>query len=255
MSSRFAWVILQTGQVSLQPDGSVRADIEHRCTTTLIWPAGQPIQPDHTLMVDPCFTPAGYTLAEQTLDQHGASFHDIGSIFVTHLHTDHMLRLPPTAPAPRFRPFRPIARPSVFAAIEAEPCPGHHPAQQALRFEDEQGRRVWVVGDAVLSRTWLEAWAYFWPNGYGPLQIVETWRSIARILAHADLIVPGHDAPLPVTAELVSSLLETFPQADHASHCPDVTAALRDRQVRLEQGGSPSADFPPPPRAGLLPLS
>lgn len=251
MLSQFSWTILQSGQLPLQPDGSVRKELEHRCTTTLIWPAGALPQADNTLMIDPCFTLAGYTQAEQVLDQLGASIEDIGAVFVTHLHTDHLLRLPESVPSPRFRPFRPITRGEVFAAVEAEASPGHHPSQETLHFEDAEGKRVWVAGDAVLSAAWLREWAYFWPNGYGPLQIVETWRSIARIVSQADVIVPGHDAPLPVTVELVQHLLETFPQANYASRCPDVPATLQTRLDHLRNGSSPRAPRRP---GGLLDL-
>jgi len=244
MSQQFAWTILQQGQLSLRPDGSVRKAVGHRCTTTLVWPADRPPGADNTLIVDPCFTEEGYAEAAQALEQRGMTFEDIGYIFVTHLHSDHMLHWPDGARALAFRPFRPVTRPDVFAAIEAQPCPGHHPSQQALHFEDNAGRRVWIAGDVVLNEEWLREWAYFWPNGYGPHQIVEHWRSIACVIAAADIIVPGHDAALPVTSELVSHLLETFPKADYASHCPDVAEALRDRLARFEQRNPPSSAGP-----------
>lgn len=240
MPQQFAWTILQQGQLPLRPDGGVRQALEHRCTTTLIWPADRAPGADNTLMVDPCFTQEGYALATQALGQRGITFDDIGHIFVTHLHADHMLHLPDGAHAPHFRPFRSVTRPAVFAAIEAQVCPGHHPTQQALHFEDDAGRRVWITGDAVLNEEWLREWAYFWPNGYGPQQIVEHWRSVAHVLSRADVIVPGHDAALPVTSELVRHLLETFPKADYASHCPDVALALRTRLTQLEQQDPPS---------------
>ncbi|NLE52922.1 MAG: MBL fold metallo-hydrolase [Chloroflexi bacterium] len=240
MSERFAWTILQKGQLPLRPDGSVRQAVEHRCTTTLVWPADRAPDADNTLMVDPCFTDEGYSLAEQALDRRGVSFDDIGHIFVTHLHADHMLHLPTTARSALFRPFRPNTRPHVFASIEAQVCPGHHPSQHALHFEDDAGQRVWIAGDAVLSDEWLREWAYFWPNGYGPQQIVEHWRSLARIVSEADVIVPGHDDPLPVTIELVSHLIDTFPKAAYSAHCPDVAQALRARLTCLEKQDPPS---------------
>lgn len=231
---RFAWAVLQSGQTPLQPDGTVRNEIEHRCSVVLVWPAGQVPQTDNTLLIDPCFTENGYAQALIVLDGLGATPEDIGMVFVTHLHPDHMLHFPTQVEAPRFRPFRPVARPQVFTAIHSAAVPGHHPSQEALHFQDDAGRQVWVTGDAVLGRAWLEAWTYFWPNGYAPLQIVETWRSVAQVLSHADVIIPGHDDPLPVTAELLQRLLETFPQAEFASRCPDVPRRL---QARLEQLG------------------
>lgn len=239
MPSQFAWTILQQGQLPLRPNGSVRPGVEHRCTTTLVWPAECPPDVGNTLMIDPCFTAEGFAQAEKVLGERGISFADIGHVFVTHAHADHMVHIPNGAQMGSYRMFRPITRPDVFAAIEAQTCPGHHPMQQALHFEDPEGRRVWVTGDAVLNEEWLRGWSYFWPNGYGPQQIVETWRSVAHIISHADIIVPGHDAPLTVTAEMVSDLLDSFPQADYASHCPDVIAALRARLARFERGDVP----------------
>lgn len=239
MPARFSWTILQQGQLPLRPDGSVRPGVEHRCTTTLIWPVNSPPDADNSLMIDSCFTVDGYADAKSALSERGLSFDNIGHVFVTHMHSDHMPRIPAGEPALSFRQFRPVTRPDVFAAIEATNLPGHHPTQQALHFIDEAGRRIWVTGDAVLDEEWLRGWRYFWPNGYGPQQVVETWRSVAQIISEADVIVPGHDAPITVTAELVKHLLETFPQADYASHCPDVLVALRARLARLEQQESP----------------
>ena len=43
----------------------------------------------------------------------------------------------------------------------------------SLAFAGSSGARVWVVGDAVLDEHWLQAWTYYWPNGYRSAEIVE----------------------------------------------------------------------------------
>jgi hypothetical protein len=85
----------------------------------------------------------------------------------------------------------------------------------------------------VLDRQWLEAWQYYWPNGYAMPEIVETWRSVAKIVATADTIVPGHGPPIRVDAELVHGLAQGFTNAEYARECPDVLASLKRRCEEL----------------------
>jgi hypothetical protein len=80
----------------------------------------------------------------------------------------------------------------------------------------------------VLDREWLLAWAYYWPNGYSREEIVQTWRSVAAVL-RADVIVPGHGAPIDVTPELCDELCRGFDRAEHASECGDVRDRIRRR--------------------------
>ena len=53
-----------------------------------------------------------------------------------------------------------------------------------------------------------------------------------KIMASADLIIPGHGPAIRVTADLVRHLIETFPQAPQAALCPEVVEQL---QARLEK--------------------
>ena len=71
---------------------------------------------------------------------------------------------------------------------------------------------TWIVGDAILGEDWLRAWRYYWPNGYGPDEIVETWRSVARILSMADVVIPGHGPPFRVDISLMSDSILIYLQ-------------------------------------------
>ena len=225
MSNLYTWRILQSGELPLNPDGSENPLAEHRCTVALVWPHGADPTPDNTVMVDPCFTAAGYDHALGVLDDLDITLRDVGRYLITHLHGDHMLHLPSGLTGTRLR----ALRPPVDKGLSLEHCPGHHEMLLALAFKDQDGRAVWIAGDAILNEDWLRAWAYYWPNGYGMCEIVDTWRSVAKILAEADVVIPGHGPAFAVTPELLQHLSETFPSARYSGQCPDVGERLRVR--------------------------
>ncbi len=229
---RFNWAVLQAGQLPLRPDGQVMTAVEHRCTSVLVWPEGERPSADRTVLVDPCFTEAGYAEATRQLAALGACWEDVSRVFITHPHGDHLPTLPRGAPPLLFRRFRP-AWDTALAGLATAYCPGHDPFLRALIFTAPDGRAVWAVGDAVLDEEWLRAWGYYWPNGYTAAEVAETWRSAALIVAGADIILPGHGGPIAVTIPLVTGLLETFPRATAADECPDVAASLRARLAAL----------------------
>ena len=227
----YHWTLLQQGTLPLRPSGLSYATVAHACSAALVWPEGQAPSPHNTVLTDPCFTEAGRREAEAQLRHLGASFADVGHIFVTHPHLDHLPMLPHSQDLASLPLFRPGACPAL-ARLAAVGCPGHDPVLTCLVFpsgEDE----VWIVGDAVLDREWLEAWAYYVPNGYTSGEVVETWRSLARILCRADVVVPGHGPPIRVTAPLVEQLAATFPRAPYADQCPDVRDVLLERLARF----------------------
>jgi glyoxylase-like metal-dependent hydrolase (beta-lactamase superfamily II) len=232
---RYHWAILQSGQLPLEPDGHINRASEHRCACVLIWPEGAPPTPNNTVMVDPCFTERGQVEAVAAFQRLAISFANIGRIFITHPHGDHLLFLPGTGFAQRFGQFWPGEADSL-TGIRTVHCPGHHPVLLALDFVAVDGRRVWVMSDAILNEGWLRAWGYYWPNGYTAQEVIETWRSVAKGLSQADVIVPGHGAPIPVTAALIEDLLAAFPNAPHASACPDVAETLAARLAHLKAG-------------------
>jgi glyoxylase-like metal-dependent hydrolase (beta-lactamase superfamily II) len=239
---RFDWRILQEGKLSIALDETPVPDGGY-CTVTLIWPHGKMPSPDNAVLVDPCFVPAGYRRAAQEVEALGLSLPELARVFTTHLHGDHIPTVPRDVPSALF------ASPGLVrfyhaAGIEAVHCPGHAPDLYSLVFHTAADGEVWVVGDAILNREWLEAWAYYWPNGYGPFEIVETWRSAARILSRADVIVPGHGPPIRVGRALLERLLAAFPATAHADRCPDVAEVLHARLSESKAADQEAADEP-----------
>ncbi len=224
---RFHWLVVQEGQLPLRPDRHFAA-FEHRPTVTLIWREGTAPNRENSLLVDPYFTPSGFQGAVETLRTKGISFAEIGTYFVTHQHYDHMLRLPIDS---LHLPFQAVTE--APESIRAVSCPGHDADLRALAFTSTDDKRVWVVSDAVLDEEWLRAWGYYYPNQYSPEEIMQTWRSIGAIFADADVIIPGHGAPIQVNRTLVEALIADFSKAEYAKECPDVLEALRERLANL----------------------
>lgn len=226
--------ILQRGRLPLRPNRRIEPRTEHRCTSALVWPAGQDPSPDNALLTDPCFTDQGFAEAQQAANELGIDLSDVQRVFLTHGHHDHLLWFP-----------APVRWPTVETLSDPEtqgcqgmtivPCPGHSEDSCSLVFLDERGRSVWVAGDAVLDRDWLLAWGYFWPNLYGPAEIVQTWQSVARVL-QADVILPGHGEAIEVTSEVLGLLRERFALAEYAERCPEIPALLERRLAEHRPG-------------------
>jgi glyoxylase-like metal-dependent hydrolase (beta-lactamase superfamily II) len=237
----YQWLILQDGRLPLTPRGR-HEPVEHVCTATLVWPADGPPSPANSLVVDPCFTASGLREATERLSARGLTFDHIGYYLESHPHYDHVLQVPEPAlrfGQPGFRlesvaRWRQVANdvPHILPDVEALSLAGHAPDLTALRIATAEGE-VWVVADAILNRNWLTAWMFYWPNGYDRFEIAETWRSVARILATADVVIPGHGPPIRVDAGLVEELVEGFPRAKCAGDCPEVVERLRERLGRL----------------------
>lgn len=227
---QFQWLVLQEGSLPLRPSGLVARLAEHRCTSALLWPAGAAPAAANTVVTDPCFSRAGARAARDALARLGLTFADLGTAFETHPHLDHAAYLPLAFSRLDPRALDPAAPP---AGLEAVRCPGHDPDLHALVFRSDADEQVWAVGDAILDLEWLEAWGYYWPNGYGPEDVVETWRSVAAILSRADIVVPGHGAPFRVTRSLLGGLIESFREAECAAECPGVVPALERRRDGL----------------------
>ena len=217
----YQWLILQDGSLPLKPDGR-RTTEEHACTSTLIWPAGTKPTRSNSILVDPCFTEAGWEEAARRLLEKDLGFDCIGFYFETHQHYDHVLRFPARAlidQRPGFEYERqlgwiPLTQDELrsFPGVGLVRCPGHSPDLQAIRC-DTADRETWILGDAILDRQWLARWRFYWPNQYEASEVVETWRSIGMILETAFVAIPGHGPPIHVDAELIQSLLDSFPGA------------------------------------------
>lgn len=225
MSDTYNWRILQHGDIPLRPNGELNVLAEHRCSAILVWPEDRDPSADTTIIIDPCFTDAGYDHALGVLDQLNITFRDMGRYLVTHLHGDHMLHLPRGLAGVRLR----ALRPPINEGLTLVPLPGHHELQFGLAFTDAGGRAVWAVGDAILGEEWLRAWKYYWPNGYTMPEIIETWRSVAQILARAEIVIPGHGPAFAITRDLLGDVIDSFPNAQHADQCPEVLESLRAR--------------------------
>ena len=225
----YQYIVLQKGSLPLKPNRKIEKAVEHRCTTLLLWPENAPPGPENTVLIDPCFTATGYRDAQKQLKNLNFSFSNLGFAFITHRHIDHLPNFPRKK---QILQLQQDAR-ELPDDIELISCPGHAKDLRALVFHSSFDEQVWVVGDAILNLTWLKAWQYYWPNVYTSLEVVQTWNSVAKILARADVVIPGHGDRIDVTATLLSELLETFPSAEHADECPDVEPLLRQRQQQL----------------------
>jgi glyoxylase-like metal-dependent hydrolase (beta-lactamase superfamily II) len=225
-------LILQDGELPLSSEGRIDRRKQHRCTATLIWPAGVKPTSANSLVVDPCFTAQGWSEAVARLNTLGVSPADIGYYFVTHRHFDHTLAFPQGVDLPSWQLWGPEWR-ARFPALTAVPCLGHAPDLHALKLPSDAGE-VWIVGDAILSLEWLLDWRYYWPNGYDVDEVIQTWRSVAAILAGAEVVIPGHGPAIKVTAVLLRDLIDVFPEAPYAASCPDVMATLAARELQLK---------------------
>lgn len=227
---RYQWEILQPGGLPLRPNHQVDARAIHICTSLLLWGENEMQTPTNTLITDPCFLGPHVPDLVRRLQSIGMTLPDIGHFFVTHPHHDHMpqmnmlLRLTGMA----FQPDLPG-----FADLHKVACPGHDRHLQALTFRDTQDQEIWIVGDAILDQDWLLQWQYYYPNRYEREAIIETWRSVAKICASADRIIPGHGGIIEVSEVLIRCLLDRFPQAQYAKDCPEVAEILK---TRLEHG-------------------
>jgi glyoxylase-like metal-dependent hydrolase (beta-lactamase superfamily II) len=225
----YRWEVIQEGRLPLRPDGRWVRGIPHLCTSIVAWPAGETPGRNNSVITDPCFAPESIPETLARLACLGISFNDLGHLFETHRHGDHLMNLREEL-VPRLRPW-PGRWPSgaPLGAMRVVACPGHSADLRSLAFTDVEGREVWIVGDAVLDEEWLRAWRCYWPNGYAPEEIRQTWHSLGRILSRADLIIPGHGPPLAVTPQLIADLAATFPHADEARVCPSVLDLLQRR--------------------------
>jgi glyoxylase-like metal-dependent hydrolase (beta-lactamase superfamily II) len=182
-------------------------------------------------LTDPCFVAEDSAPLVDVLGDLGIGLRDIGRIYVTHPHHDHMPNVAGLSPDVSVMFGVVAAQLDLPVGISVTPCPGHHPMCASLALRTNDGM-AWVVGDAILGEDWLRAWRYYWPNDYRRPEIVETWRSVARILSAADIVVPGHGPPFRVDVSLINDLMDGFSSAEYSHDCPDV---LQDLSQRIEQ--------------------
>ncbi len=230
----YRWLILQDGSLPINPDGTRNVGTPHRCTCTLVWPEGASPAPGDTLVVDPSLDGPGYGEAVLRLRTVGIAWQGVGRHLVTHPHGDHRVRGRETDLCGCGQVFA-VREAGELSGLQVVPCPGHHERHVAVRFASRDGD-TWVTGDAILGEDWLRAWQYYWPNGYRREEIAQTWRTVAAVLSHADLVIPGHGPPVRVTRELLADLIEGFGRAEYHKDCLEVRGLLEGRMGRMSRG-------------------
>jgi len=166
------------------------------CTCTVVQGEG------FRLIVDPSLSNADEMAGE--LDRRtGLKPGDLTAVFVTHEHGDHWFGLahfldarwlaaPLVASAlNRTKKLPKVVEPitdSLFDAVDILPTLGHTMSHHSLRFDCE-GLSVAIAGDAVPT-------VDFWRERRGYFNCVDfelAAKSMERIAAVADVVVPGHD--------------------------------------------------------------
>jgi glyoxylase-like metal-dependent hydrolase (beta-lactamase superfamily II) len=166
------------------------------CTCTLV------IGESFRLLVDPSLADAS-AMAKELDRRTGLKPRDISAVFITHEHGDHLaglahvpdakwLAAPAVAEilnksAKLPRSVEPITG-RLFDAVEVVPTPGHTSSHHSLRF-DCDGLSIVVAGDAAATRDFFrERRGYF-----NAVDFELSARTMDKIAAMADIIVPGHD--------------------------------------------------------------
>jgi glyoxylase-like metal-dependent hydrolase (beta-lactamase superfamily II) len=166
------------------------------CTCTLITGAG------FRLLVDPSLA-AGADMARELDRRTGVKPKEIDAVFVTHEHGDHWVGIA-HFPAAQW-----LAAPAVaealnqsgrlprrlegvaerlFDAAEVIATPGHTNSHHSLRF-DCDGLSIVAAGDAVATRDFFRERRGY----YNAVDFELSARTMGRLAATADIVVPGHD--------------------------------------------------------------
>lgn len=203
------WTVLTIGHLSRNRFWGEDEAIARRsplCTSTLVGIG------DAVILVDPPLPPDEMP---GLLDRRtGLSVADVTHVFLTHFHGDHRFGLEAFPGVPWLLPdaewvfwdtrLAPDAgerallkrvTPITAEASEHWPgvttlhLPGHTPGLAGLAFRDRDGFRVVIASDAAMTRDFFDARAgYFNSHDFDAVA-----RSIDRLRAEADIIVPGHD--------------------------------------------------------------
>ena len=193
------WDVLTLGNLSRNHywgESDAKALRPAICTCTLI--QGDSFR----LLVDPSLQSAD-EMARELDRRTGLKPRDITGVFITHEHADHYAGLAHFPDSQWFagaqvasllnatkkwtRPIQPAAE-MLFGAVELVPAPGHTLGLHSLRF-DCDGLSVLVAGDAVATLDfWRERRGY-----YNCVDFDLSRRSMEKLAALADIVVPGHD--------------------------------------------------------------
>jgi glyoxylase-like metal-dependent hydrolase (beta-lactamase superfamily II) len=193
------WDVITVGNLSRnrywgEPDtAAVRSVL---CTTTLVVGDG------FALLVDPSMKDA-VAMARELDRRTGKKPDFITACFVTHEHGDHWAGLEGFPKAKWFaapgvaevlnqtaklsKQVEP-AEGKLFDAIDVMATPGHTANHHALRF-DCDGRSIVTAGDAIATHDFFRDRRGF----YNSVDFDQAARSMDKLAALADIIVPGHD--------------------------------------------------------------
>ena len=192
------WDLISIGNLSRNRYWGESDDKAYRnaiCTSTLV--RGE----DFTLIVDPPYGDEDQMCSE-LFRRTGLQQSDIGTVFLTHEHGDHIVG------AKHFPDAQVIAAPLVadilnqsgkagpqvaaadatlFGCIDVIHTPGHTTTHHSLRF-DWNGHSVLIAGDAAMTRDfWRERRGYF-----NSVDFEAATATIEKLANAADVIVPGH---------------------------------------------------------------
>jgi glyoxylase-like metal-dependent hydrolase (beta-lactamase superfamily II) len=193
------WDVITVGNLSRNQywgEGRDRAVRQVLCTSTLV------VGDSFALLVDPPIKDAAEMTRE--FDRRTGKTPDfVTACFVTHEHGDHWPGLV------NFPQAKWLAAPGVadelnrtarlskhvegvegrlFEAIDVVPTPGHTVGHHALRF-DCDGRSIVTAGDAVATLDFFRDRRGF----FNSVDFDQAARSMDKLVALADIIVPGHD--------------------------------------------------------------
>jgi glyoxylase-like metal-dependent hydrolase (beta-lactamase superfamily II) len=154
------------------------------------------------LIVDPSLADET-AMTDELKRRTGLTPDDIDVVFITHQHGDHVAGIKHFQKArwiagslvasglnksSQFsKTFEPAGS-SLFETIDVIPTPGHTPDHNSLRF-DYKGLSIVVAGDSVATFDFWNDRAMY----YNVMDIAESKRTMEKIDAIADIIVPGHD--------------------------------------------------------------
>lgn len=198
------WDIITVGHLSRNRywgESEERPLRETCCTCTLIR------TDEYTILVDPSLPPEQM---EAAVDRRtGQRIGAVDAVYVTHRHGDHWVGIE-AFPGAKW-----LMAPAELAgwraeatgeqgriagrvtAVDAEdiapgvqllPTPGHTDGLTSLAFVSD-GRRVVVTGDGVMTADFFRNRDVY----FNSVDAKEAARSIDRIAAQADIVVPGHD--------------------------------------------------------------
>jgi len=204
MGASVRWSLLNIGTLGQNRLwGETTRRRAHVCTMTVL-------RSGHlTLLVDPSRDPK--EMARFLDDACGLAPAQVDYVFLTHFHSDHRRGLEafPDAiwlmaddeiaywwehtrdDAPEYPMLERLERADdrLAEGIELFSTPGHTPGHTGLRVAAEDGLRVLVAGDAILSRA-----HYLAHQPYADKAHWETaLRTMEQVTAAADIVIPGHD--------------------------------------------------------------